>query len=287
VGLCAVLWSTSGLFIKLADANPFLIAGARSLIAALTMTALRLAFMHRPFAGLREALRTRGFWLAGLAYAVTMIAFVAANKLTASANAILLQYSAPAWAAIFGVLLIREVPHRENWLSLALVFAGLVVIFRRALAGGSLLGDAVALVSGVFFGLNSVAMRMQRNTDPAYGMILAHVLTTISGAFVILMAGAGAESSATGTLTAPLLLSLLFMGTVQVGLASALFAYGVRRVSAITALIIACVEPVLNPVWVLLVTGERPSADALAGGALIIAAVLLSSLLRTRSGQTD
>jgi drug/metabolite transporter (DMT)-like permease len=58
-------------------------------------------------------------------------------------------------------------------------------------------------------------------------------------------------------------------------------------VSAITALIIACVEPVLNPVWVLLVTGERPSADALAGGALIIAAVLLSSLLRTRSGQTD
>jgi drug/metabolite transporter (DMT)-like permease len=69
------------------------------------------------------------------------------------------------------------------------------------------------------------------------------------------------------------------MGTVQIGAASALFAYGIKRISAVEAMLTAMIEPVLNPVWVLVVTGEKPSFSALAGGTIIMAAVLLSSIV--------
>jgi drug/metabolite transporter (DMT)-like permease len=69
------------------------------------------------------------------------------------------------------------------------------------------------------------------------------------------------------------------MGTLQIGLASLLFAYGIKRVSAIQAMLTAVIEPVLNPLWVLLVTGERPSLSALLGGSLILSAVCISSVI--------
>jgi drug/metabolite transporter (DMT)-like permease len=72
------------------------------------------------------------------------------------------------------------------------------------------------------------------------------------------------------------------MGTIQIGWASLLFSYGIRRVSAIQAMLTAMIEPVLNPVWVLAVTGEKPSVSALAGGAVIIAAVTVSSITGKR-----
>jgi drug/metabolite transporter (DMT)-like permease len=71
---------------------------------------------------------------------------------------------------------------------------------------------------------------------------------------------------------------ILFLGTIQLGVASLLFAYGIKRVTAVQAMLTAAIEPILNPVWVLLVTGEKPSLVAVIGGAIIIAAVLVSTI---------
>jgi drug/metabolite transporter (DMT)-like permease len=76
--------------------------------------------------------------------------------------------------------------------------------------------------------------------------------------------------------------AVLFMGTVQIGLASLLFSLGIKRVQALEAMLIAMIEPVLNPLWVLVVTGEKPSVSALLGGSVIIAAVLFSSIISKR-----
>jgi drug/metabolite transporter (DMT)-like permease len=270
VFLCAVLWSTSGLFIKLIDANPFVIAGTRSFIGGLTMIALRLLFMREPFALLGRTLKMPAFWLSGIVYAVTLITFTVANKLTTSANAILIQYSAPAWAAIFGLLLIREKPRTENWIALAIVAAGLMLFFKGALESASMLGDMIALFSGICFGLQSVLLRMQKESDPAYGLILAHIITALVAIPFYFLYPPPLVISSLG--------AILFLGIFQIGLASILFAYGMKRVNAFAALIIACIEPVINPVWVLLVTGEKPSATAIAGGAVILFAVLFSNI---------
>jgi drug/metabolite transporter (DMT)-like permease len=274
--LCAVLWSTSGLFIKLMDWHPLLIAGARSSLAILVLTAAKFLNPRRATAKAPPLYIFAG----GCAYAATMILFVIANKLTASANAILLQYSAPIWAAMLGWVLAKEKPRWEHWGALVLVIGGMVLFFKDSLvlsaglAGSALLGNIIAVVSGVCFGANSAFMRMLKDGDPADAMIFAHVLTAVlSIPFFVLYPPAVNVNS---------LLAISFMGIFQIGFASLLFAYGIKRVTALQAMLIAMVEPVLNPVWVLLVTGEKPTASAIMGGGIIVAAVAASSLIGKR-----
>jgi len=94
----AILWSTGGLFIKLIDWDPVIIAGVRSLIAGLFMLAVRLLSPGKR----RAPFKLRYLWGGGLAYSITMLLFVPANKLTTSANAILLQDTAPVQRAGLG-----------------------------------------------------------------------------------------------------------------------------------------------------------------------------------------
>jgi drug/metabolite transporter (DMT)-like permease len=268
--LCAVLWSTSGLLIKLVDWHPVIIAGSRSFLAVFFLLGARFLSRRRKETG-AGAGRNRHIIAGGLAYAATMISFVIANKLTASANAILLQYTAPVWASILGWLLIREKPRWEHWGALILVMGGLVLFFREGLAGGAFWGDSLALLSGLFFGANSVFMRMQKDGNPADSMLLAHIIcAAVSVPFVFIHPPVLNPANMAAT---------VFMGIFQIGLASLLFAFGIKRVRALEAMLIAMIEPVLNPLWVLAITGERPSASALLGGSVIIAAVLFSSVI--------
>ncbi|MDR1430137.1 MAG: DMT family transporter [Spirochaetaceae bacterium] len=270
VFLCAVLWSTSGLFIKLLDWHPILIAGSRSLVAGCFMLVLA---RRRKSPGGRKP-HPFVFWAGGVSYAATMILFVIANKLTASANAILLQYSAPVWAAVFGWGLAKERPRAEHWAALVIVMAALVLFFKDGLSGGALLGDLLAVLSGILFGINSVFMRMNKDGEPADIMMASHFLTAAFALpFCFLY---------TPVLTLSSTAAVFFMGIFQIGLSSVLFGYGVKHISAVQAMLTAMIEPVLNPVWVLLVTGEKPSVSALAGGCLIIGAVAASSAVSAR-----
>jgi drug/metabolite transporter (DMT)-like permease len=270
VFFCAVFWSTSGLFIKLMDWHPILIAGSRSLVAGFFM--LLLTRTRKP--GQVKKPHPLVLWGGGASYAATMILFVIANKLTASANAILLQYSAPVWAALFGWILAKEKPHWEHWLALAIVMAGLVLFFKDNLGGGALLGDLLAVLSGILFGLNSVFMRMNKDGEPADIMMVSHFLTAafaVPFCFVYMPVFTLSNTAA-----------FFFMGIFQLGLSSVLFGYGVKHISAVQAMLTAMIEPVLNPLWVLLVTGETPSFPAIAGGCLIVGAVLASSVISAR-----
>jgi drug/metabolite transporter (DMT)-like permease len=285
--LCALLWSTSGLFIKILDWHPLVISGGRSILAAGLLFALRLLSPERKrIVGINslglnplfknsppaEILKLAFF---GLCYAATMILFVIANKLTASANAILLQYTAPAWAAFFGWLVLRERPRWEHWGALVLVCGGMFLVFSSGLAKGSLLGDTLALVSGITFGLNSVVLRLKKDGNPADILIFSHIICVLfSLPFFFLHPP---------TLNTGNILGILFMGIFQIGAASALFAYGIKRVPAVQAMLTATIEPVLNPVWVLLVTGEKPSLSVLAGGSLIVIAVIFSAVIRKKN----
>ena len=272
--LCAILWSTSGLFIKLVDWHPMVIAGGRSALAAAFLIAVRLFAPGRKQRQSNVKTSPMDFFAlsaCGLCYAATMIAFVIANKLTASANVILLQYTAPVWAALLGWLFLRERLRWEHWCALVLVSMGMLLVFSSGLASGSMLGNVVALISGLTFGANSVVMRAKKDGNPADIFIFSHLECALfSIPFFFLHPP---------TMTANAVLSVVFMGIIQIGAASALFAYGIKRVSAVQAMLIATIEPVLNPVWVLLVVGEKPTVTVLAGGCLIVGAVLFTSIL--------
>ena len=74
-------------------------------------------------------------------------------------------------------------------------------------------------------------------------------------------------------------LSVTFLGIIQIGIAYVLFIRGVTGgTRPLDASIIGFIEPLLNPVWVFLFVGERPSSWALLGGLIIIATVVVHTL---------
>jgi drug/metabolite transporter (DMT)-like permease len=275
IALCAALWSTSGLFIKLLDWHPVVIAGARSFVAVVFMVAVKRMFPARG----KYRRDVFNMLFAGVCYAATMLLFVIANKLTTSANVILLQYSAPVWACLLAWLLLGEKPFWEHWTALVLVIGGMTLFFREGLAAGSMLGDGLAVVSGISFGANSVFMRAQKEGNPADSMLVSHILTALFSVPFFFIFPPRVSPSSAGI--------VLFMGIVQIGCASLLFAYGIKRISAIQAMLTASIEPLLNPVWVLVVTGEKPSVSAIAGGAIILFAIVFSSIIGKRREQGE
>jgi len=112
-------------------------------------------------------------------------------------------------------------------------------------------------------------LRAMKNSDSLDVMICAHIICVLFSIpfYIIYRPEINANN----------ILSILFMGVFQIGTASALFVYGIKRVRAVQAMLTASIEPVLNPVWVLVITGEKPSLSVIIGGAVIIAAVFISS----------
>lgn len=260
---CAFLWSVAGLFIKVLDWNPFLIAGMRSLIAFIFLLAIvrtvRLAWSW-PLVG------------AALANAATMLLFVAANKTTTAANAILLQYLAPVFTAILGVVILKEHIRREQLIALVLTPVGMALLFLDRLSAGQLFGNLLALTSACTFALVFIFTRMQKEGNPLQSLMASHAVTAlIALGIAVFLPIPRFTPGAIG--------SILVLGVLQIGLAAVFFSYGIKRVSAVTANLIALIEPVFNPVWVFLLLGEAPSAQAILGGALIIGSVTAASLI--------
>lgn len=264
VALCALLWSTGGLFIKIVSWNPFALAGVRSLVGGLVI----LVYLRRP----------RFTWsfaqIAGaLCYAACMIGFVSANKLTTAANAILLQYTAPLYAAVFGWIFLKEKASMLDWVTLAVVIGGMALFFMDRLTLGGMQGNLLAIASGVFFAGAIVAFRAQKDGSPLESILLSHAVTfAVSIPFLWTgwpgLAGWG---------------GLAFLGVFQIGISSILLSYGVKHVTALQSLLTSVIEPIFNPLWVFLIIGERPGPRALAGGALILVAVTARSVLSLRS----
>ena len=263
VAACALLWSTGGLFIKIVSWNPFAIAGIRSLIGGVVI----LVYLRRPRITWSVA-QVAG----GVCYAGCMILFVAANKLTTAANAIMLQYTAPLYAAVFGWLFLREKAGALDWITIAVVMGGMALFFMDKLTLGGMQGNILAIASGVFFAGSMVCLRAQKDGSPLESILLAHAITfAVSLPF---LRGPWPSLAGWG--------GLAFLGIFQIGISSLFLTYGVKSVTAVQSLLTAVVEPLFNPVWVFLVIGEVPGPRALVGGAIILVAVTARSVLNLR-----
>jgi len=252
--ITAVLWSTAGIGIKSIAWNPMALAGARSGIATLVIWA---AFRKS------ELRWTRKMICGGVAYAVMVLAFVAATKLTTAANAILLQYTSPVYVAILGAIFLQEKPRFYDWLTIGAVGGGIVLFFQDQMTAGDVIGNLLAIVAGISQAVVAVAMRGQKNEAPFGSVLLGNALTFLCGLPFMFGGSPGANGWAL----------IVALGCVQIGLAYVLYSIAIKYVPALEATIITMIEPILNPVWVFLLIGETPGPWALAGGAIILAAI--------------
>jgi drug/metabolite transporter (DMT)-like permease len=261
----ALCWSLGGLLIKSVNWPPLAVAGGRGLIAALfllaTNRALRFHFSRIQLLG-------------ALGYAACTITFCVATKLTTAANAILLQYTAPVWIALFGAWFLGERATRADWFTIAAVLAGMTLFFADSLELANLLGNSLAVISGVCFAGMTIALRKQKDTSASESIILGNLLAFAIGLPWII----GAPALSTNGWIA-----LLLLGVVQLGVSYWLYARAIKHVTALEAVLIPVIEPILNPVWVLLATGEKPSRLALVGGAIVLTAVTLRAVASVRA----
>jgi drug/metabolite transporter (DMT)-like permease len=263
----ALCWSLAGVLIKyVATSWPGLaVSGGRGGIAAifllLTNRGLRFHFSPVQLAG-------------AFLYAGCTVLFCLANTMTSAANAILLQYTAPVWVALLSAWFLGERASRADWLAIAVTLGGMALFFKDGLAVGHAAGDILALLSGVSFGAMAVALRRQKDGSPVESIILGNLLAFLIGLPWIVQAP---------PLPADGWAALLVLGVVQLGFSYWLYARAIRHVTALEAVLIPVIEPVLNPIWVLVFMGEKPSGWALAGGAVVLGAVTLRAVLSVRT----
>ncbi|MCR4938757.1 MAG: DMT family transporter [Treponemataceae bacterium] len=271
--LCALLWSTGGILIKLVDWNPFAISATRSLIAGVFISIVmkRLPFfVIRRKDGSVDRKATSNLWFAAICYALTMIFYVLGNKMTTAANTILLEYTSPIYIIIFGPAILGEKNKSSDYISVLVVMCGMILFFSEGLESGNMAGNVIAALSGVAFGFCTIFMRNQPADHSINSFVLAHLITfvfCIPFAFI------------TGLPDGKSCLGLLLMGIFQTGLPSVLYSLGLKKVRALTATFVSMIEPLMNPVWVMLFAGEVPSWQCVAGGSLILACICVRAVL--------
>jgi drug/metabolite transporter (DMT)-like permease len=264
----ALCWSLGGLLIKSVAWPPLAVAGGRGFIAAAFLAVF--------------APRFRFTWSAAqiggaVAYAATTILFVTATKLTTAANAILLQYTAPVWIALFGAWFLGERATRADWLTIAIVFCGMGLFFCDDLRLAGLAGNLIALASGVAFASMTLLLRKQKDTSAEESIFLGNLLAGVVG--LPFMFSAQTFPSVRGWI------ALALLGVVQLGVSYLLYARAIRHITALEAVLIPVIEPVLNPIWVLLALGERPGPLSLLGGVIVLAAVTARTVHSLRRGR--
>jgi drug/metabolite transporter (DMT)-like permease len=263
--VCALLWSSGGLLIKMLPLSPLAIAGMRSAIAACVM------FLWVRRKGPMHPVWTPAQFGSIISYMFTVVLFVWATKQTTAANAILLQYTAPVWVAVFSAAIAKERLQRRDVIVVICVMLGMVVFFLDALSPGAVLGNLLAIASGVAFAGVALFMRAQRGVSTTESIILGNMLTA-----VVCIPFAGGFPPVSPDWIVPLVL----LGTLQLGVSYLLYSWALAHVTALEAVLITVLEPLLNPLWVGLALGEMPSASAVVGGGIVVGAILLGHFRR-------
>jgi len=266
----AILWSTGGLFIKATSLSAFELSFGRSLLAAITIA---IVTRHEGF-GLNRVSA-----IAAVLYAALLILFVLATKLTTAANAIFLQYTAPVYVLILEPIFYKEKFRQRDLLTVTVCLAGMSLFFVGKLRPQDLEGNLVALASGICFALyflllrHSKARDVNRASSAIYGNLIA-VLICAPAFLGAVHRGISPSDFA----------CIAYLGIIQIGVAYILFTSAMARgLRSLDASIVGYIEPVLNPVWVFLFIGERPSGWAIIGGVIIITSVVTHILIEAKA----
>lgn len=274
--IAVLLWSTGGLFIKLTTLNAIHVNFGRALFAAVIVGI---------FIAIRKQLKFDWFVVfTSIFYAGTLTCFVYANKNTTAANAIFLQYTAPIYILIFAPFILNETFRVKDLFTVIVCLVGMSLFFLEApnaqntLATNMFAGNIAALISGICLGVYFILLRHPRSLkfNPALSVLYGNIIIMLFMLPLILNA-----PQIPKTLD---ILAISYLGIFQIGIAYILFTYGLAKgVRSLDASIIGFVEPLLNPVWVFIFIGERPSIWALIGGIIIISAVIFHTLLNRRT----
>ena len=268
----ALFWSTGGVIFRyIRGAEDWTIAFWRALFLVAALTTV-LAVMERGRVA-RAFMRAGWRGLAsGACFGVMMTGYMLALARTSVANTMLLMTAAPVFAALLGWALLAERPRPAVWATMAAAAGGIALMVATDLGGGAMLGNAFALLIAAMSAINIVILRGAREIN----MIPAII---IGGAVSGLVSLPLADHVGTDAVN---LFLIFLLGVVQLGCGALLYIFGARHLPAAETTLIAMLESVLAPIWVWLLLNETPTPYGLAGGAIVLAAVVALTIVSAR-----
>ena len=276
--LSPVCFSLTGMFIKLIPWSPWAIAGWRSLFSGLFIMIVFKMLFPKEF----RLDWSRDNLLIAVFYSSFSTLFAISTKFTTSANAILLQYTAPIWVAVLGPWLLGEKTDRRDWLFIGITIAGMSLFLLNDLkveeGRNDLLGLAAGAAAGFCWAMCVMFMRKKGSQEaPLSSMVIANFITVT----YCLGAMFSTDFSQTGAFTANLGWCAV-LGIGPLGLGYILYVLAISKVTALEAALIPAIEPLLNPIWTYLAVGEVPGFWTFIGGSVVLAVVLARSWLSVR-----
>ncbi|HEY3180883.1 MAG TPA: DMT family transporter [Casimicrobiaceae bacterium] len=263
--VAAICWSSGGFLVRqLSITNAWEIVFWRSLFMTLFVAGVLLAIHGRKMPRAVAAVGLPGL-MAGACLAGTFFFFIGSLMRTTVANTNVLMSVSPFLAALSGRWLLNEPVPLRTWLAMVVAFAGIVVMFADSLDAGRLTGNLLALgVSCCFAAQLTLLRKFRAHVDMLPQVMIAGVLS-LALAFALSPRFAASARD---------LAILAIMGSVQLGIGCLLATAASKHLSATELGLLALLEPILGPIWVWILMGEDPGAMALAGGVIVLLAVL-------------
>lgn len=267
---CAALWSIAGIFMKMLPWNGFAIASLRSLIAGLTIA----CYMHLTR---RKFVLNKKTLLSGILTGCVYTCFACANKLTTAANAIVLQFTSPVFIVIISALLFGTKIKKADLVTVLITLAGIALFFFDELESGYVFGNFVAIAAGMFMAGMYIAVGNLEGDARFTAIVIGQAVTFLIGLpFVI----------TTKPVLTPVTLScILVLGIFQLGISYILYVKSSEYCPPLACCLLGGLEPLLNPVWVMLFDGEKPGIFALIGGIIVVATITVWCALGAKQGE--
>jgi drug/metabolite transporter (DMT)-like permease len=269
----ALCWSLGGLFVRLIGnhLDGWTIAFWRSAFMVLAVGGwVFVTHGHRVFAVYR-AMGWPGM-VSGLLLGATFTMFILGITRTSVANAVVLQSAAPLASAVLGRIFLGERLAPPTLVAIVAAVGGVAMMFASALGSGDLAGNMLALGVAILFGANIVVVRAARGIDLVPATVLA-------GTIALLATLPRATPSAPSSYDFALLAA---MGVFSLGLGLFLFMRGAPYLTTAQVGLLGLLEVILAPIWVWLAFDEVPAPLSLAGGAVVLSALVVHSALSLR-----
>lgn len=265
--ISAVCFSLAGVLIKVIPWNPISINGARCIFAIIPM------YLYLRATGRRFHINKQIIGGAALDFAM-LETFVIANKLTTAANAIVLQFTEPVWVILLAWIIFRSRPRTSAVAASIVVIAGIVCFFLDSLSAGGVLGNVLAIASGLAYA-GVFLLKESPKCDFECAAILG-----FAACFVVGIPFYAQET----VFSLDILLAIMALGIAQLGLAYFFLSKGLDVVSPVTASLTSTIEPLLNPILVAIVVGETIGPLSIFGAVLVIGAATAYNVYAARSG---
>ncbi len=265
--LAALCFSIGGLCIKSIDWNPMAINGARSVLAVIVFGLYLLAIRHK-------LVINKPVIIGALSMSATTILFSFANKMTTAANTIILQFTAPIFVIILSALIFKVKPKKLDIIAVVLIFGGVVCFFIDGISAGNMLGNGLALISGITYA-GIFMMNTAENADSLSATFFGMCINVVVGAPFIFQQDFSK--------TTPLAWVAFFcLGVFQVGLGYVFLNMGLKSTPATMASLVCGLEPVLNPVLVAIFYHEKLTPLALVGAVIVFLTIIIYNVLKSR-----